>query len=133
MSEPPIHVLTGRPVTPAHLRPSLAIDDSYKKQRRRECHNQVEKRRREHINAKIDELSELLPPTYSQNEEVVGEDDVEDDNTESPLKKKVHTLRRHRTPLTPDRRQSARVPSHRRRPCSARAGSSARVCNISSM
>lgn len=51
-----------------------------KKQRRRECHNQVEKRRREHINAKIEELGHLLPPQYNQDEE-----EEEDD---SPKKRK---------------------------------------------
>jgi len=58
----------------------LPSDDTYKKQRRRECHNQVEKRRREHINAKIEELSQLLPPQYSEPEEV-----MEDEEEEEPV------------------------------------------------
>ena len=45
-----------------------------KKQRRRECHNQVEKRRREHINAKIEELGHLIPAHYQVEEEEEEED-----------------------------------------------------------
>jgi hypothetical protein len=77
-------------MTPAHRLPTLPTDETYKKQRRRECHNQVEKRRREHINAKIEELSQLLPANYSQIDEAIGEEDEEDDDIESPIKKKVH-------------------------------------------
>jgi len=77
-------------MTPAHRLPTLPPDETYKKQRRRECHNQVEKRRREHINAKIEELSQLLPANYSQIDEAIGEADEEDDDIESPIKKKVH-------------------------------------------
>ncbi|KAK8847603.1 hypothetical protein IAR55_005462 [Kwoniella newhampshirensis] len=78
------------PMTPA--RP-LAVfsEESFKKQRRRECHNQVEKRRREHINAKIEELNFLLPPTYNKlaNEEGLDEEDEEEANVKnSPAKKK---------------------------------------------
>lgn len=54
------------PITPAQGLASLYDD---KKQRRRECHNQVEKRRRENINARIEELSVLLPPHYKNVEE----------------------------------------------------------------
>ena len=61
------------PVTPAQ--PLLGLpEDVCKKQRRRECHNQVEKRRREHINARIEELSLLLPPHYKNVEEPAEED-----------------------------------------------------------
>jgi hypothetical protein len=73
-------------MTPAQTLPTL--DDTYRKQRRRECHNQVEKRRREHINAKIEELSQLLPPHYNEPEEVV-EDEEDEEPAVSPLKKKV--------------------------------------------
>lgn len=52
-----------------------------KKQRRRECHNQVEKRRREHINAKIEELGHLIPAHYQQADDEEEEDD-------SPKKRK---------------------------------------------
>ncbi|WWC68159.1 uncharacterized protein I206_102082 [Kwoniella pini CBS 10737] len=64
------------PAKPLHL----LSDESYKKQRRRECHNQVEKRRREHINAKIEELSQLLPPAYNlpNDEEAIEDDDEEE-------------------------------------------------------
>lgn len=72
----------------------LPSEETYKKQRRRECHNQVEKRRREHINAKIEELSQLLPATYSQIDETLGEDDDEDDNVDSPIRKKVRQRKR---------------------------------------
>jgi hypothetical protein len=67
----------------------------FKKAKRRECHNQVEKRRREHINAKIEELSQLLPPQYSEPPEeavvaVVEEEEEEDVKPDtSPMKKKV--------------------------------------------
>ncbi|ORY21746.1 hypothetical protein BCR39DRAFT_552974 [Naematelia encephala] len=61
------------------------VDDTAKKQRRRECHNQVEKRRREHINAKIDELSHLLPPKYLLLDEAV--EDEEEEDADSPKKK----------------------------------------------
>lgn len=71
------------PITPAQ---ELTSNDSYKKQRRRECHNQVEKRRREHINSKIEELCQLLPAHYSQVEEAVEEEDEEE--VASPAKKK---------------------------------------------
>lgn len=73
------------PVSPAsHLATMNDSEEQSKKQRRRECHNQVEKRRREHINAKIEELSHLLPPHYQQT------DDVEDEEEEdaSPKKRK---------------------------------------------
>jgi hypothetical protein len=76
------------PMTPAQPLPPLAdADEQTKKQRRRECHNQVEKRRREHINAKIEELGRLLPPQYNQVDEAV--EDEEDDEHDSPMKKKV--------------------------------------------
>lgn len=70
-------------MTPAHPLP----DDHAKKQRRRESHNLVEKRRREHINAMIEELSGLLPPRYLQFP--VMEDDEEEDEDDSPKKKKT--------------------------------------------
>ncbi|CAG8490326.1 1662_t:CDS:2 [Paraglomus brasilianum] len=38
-----------------------------KKRRRRESHNAVERRRRDHINERIHELSTLLPETYADN------------------------------------------------------------------
>lgn len=61
-------------------------NEEMRKQRRRECHNQVEKRRREHINTKIEELSQLLPPQYQQLEEGVEEEEEEDHD--SPKKRK---------------------------------------------
>lgn len=76
-------------MTPAHPLPSHHVDETDKKQRRRECHNQVEKRRREHINAKIEELSRLLPAVYGQLDEAIGEDEEEDEGMGSPIKKKV--------------------------------------------
>lgn len=66
------------PITPAQ--PLLGLsDDSYKKQRRRECHNQVEKRRREHINSRIEELSVLLPAHYKIYEEAIDDEEEEDE------------------------------------------------------
>ncbi|OCF58578.1 hypothetical protein L486_03065 [Kwoniella mangroviensis CBS 10435] len=79
------------PMTPAKPLQALS-DESYKKQRRRECHNQVEKRRREHINAKIEELSHLLPAMYNlpDNDEVLLDDEEEEGKPqiESGKKKK---------------------------------------------
>jgi hypothetical protein len=75
------------PDTPAHPLASLQPGDTYKKQRRRECHNQVEKRRREHINTKIEELSQLLPPSYAQLDEGIDDDEEVKDPT-SPIQKK---------------------------------------------
>ncbi len=122
-------------MTPAHRLPTLPTDETYKKQRRRECHNQVEKRRREHINAKIEELSQLLPANYSQIDEAIGEEDEEDDDIESPIKKKVHDPQSVCTALTHGRRRSARArqPERRKTLRSARAGSSAPASNIFSM
>nr|XP_018265248.1 uncharacterized protein I303_01608 [Kwoniella dejecticola CBS 10117]OBR87406.1 hypothetical protein I303_01608 [Kwoniella dejecticola CBS 10117] len=82
------------PAKPLHL----LSDESYKKQRRRECHNQVEKRRREHINAKIEELSQLLPPAYNlpDNDEVIEDEDEEENKpqiTAAGKKKRTHALR----------------------------------------
>lgn len=68
------------PITPA-----LEVDEQHKKQRRRECHNQVEKRRREHINLKIEELSQLLPPSYNIPD---LEEEDEQQPVDSPKKKK---------------------------------------------
>ena len=67
----------------------LPIEDSSKRQKRRESHNQVEKRRREHINAKIEELGKLLPVTPGQN----GADDYDDDDYGSSRKKVSSDLR----------------------------------------
>ena len=53
--------------------PTLPTVETIKRQRRRECHNMVEKRRREHINSKIEELNKLLPPAYSADEIVEDE------------------------------------------------------------
>jgi hypothetical protein len=75
-------------MSPVHTLPNISTDDSYKKQRRRECHNQVEKRRREHINAKIDELSQLLPVSYAQMDDAIDDDEEEDHPEGSPVKKK---------------------------------------------
>lgn len=78
------------PMTPAQSVHALLGDES-RKQRRRECHNQVEKRRREHINAMIEELNKLLPPRFKNplDPDLAIEDDEEDDVVESPVKKKV--------------------------------------------
>jgi len=81
--------LVDSPLTPAHTLPNLHPDESYRKQRRRECHNQVEKRRREHINAKIEELSQLLPPSYAQLDEAIADEEEEEEEPGvSPIKKK---------------------------------------------
>ncbi|WVR04808.1 hypothetical protein IAU60_001820 [Kwoniella sp. DSM 27419] len=71
--------IVDSPITPVRPLNNL-VDDSFKKQRRRECHNQVEKRRREHINAKIEELSSLLPPLYNaaDNDEALDDEEEED-------------------------------------------------------
>lgn len=80
------------PITPAQALPVLPSDDTYKKQRRRECHNQVEKRRREHINAKIEELSQLLPPQYSEPEESIEDEEEDEPAPGNPsMRKKVST------------------------------------------
>lgn len=94
---PPVHWLTvcNSPVTPAQTSATLLGDES-RKQRRRECHNQVEKRRREHINAMIEELNKLLPSKFKMPDpDMAIEDDDEDDaNTqESPVKKKVREIK----------------------------------------
>lgn len=68
------------PITPA-----LEIDEQSKRQRRRECHNQVEKRRREHINLKIEELSRLLPAQYN----IPGPDEEDEETIGDSPKKKV--------------------------------------------
>lgn len=79
-------------MTPAHSAAVLLGDES-RKQRRRECHNQVEKRRREHINAMIEELNKLLPTKFKMPMEgdiaVEDEDDDDPNPAESPVKKKV--------------------------------------------
>lgn len=78
-------VLVDSPITP--VKPLLQLsDENYKKQRRRECHNLVEKRRREHINAKIEELGTLLPEKYNQIDEPAEE---EDEDGKTTAKKKV--------------------------------------------
>ncbi|WVQ91884.1 hypothetical protein IAS59_005689 [Cryptococcus gattii] len=77
-------VLVDSPITP--VKPLLHLsDENYKKQRRRECHNLVEKRRREHINAKIEELGTLLPEKYNQIDEPAEE---EDEDGKAAAKKK---------------------------------------------
>lgn len=78
-------------MTPAQSVQALLGDES-RKQRRRECHNQVEKRRREHINAMIEELNKLLPPRFKNplDPDVAIEDDEDEENgADSPVKKKV--------------------------------------------
>ncbi|WRT64567.1 uncharacterized protein IL334_001499 [Kwoniella shivajii] len=80
------------PMTPARPLETLS-EESYKKQRRRECHNQVEKRRREHINAKIEELSHLLPPLYS----LPDNDEVLDDLEEEEAKPQVGSGKKKKT------------------------------------
>ncbi|CAK9785586.1 unnamed protein product [Cutaneotrichosporon oleaginosum] len=78
------------PMTPAQSVQALLGDES-RKQKRRECHNQVEKRRREHINAMIEELNKLLPPRFKNplDPDVAIEDDDEEENPpDSPVKKK---------------------------------------------
>lgn len=78
-------VLVDSPITP--VKPLMQLsDENYKKQRRRECHNLVEKRRREHINAKIEELGTLLPEKYNQIDEPAEE---EDEDGKTSAKKKV--------------------------------------------
>ncbi|KAL7419127.1 hypothetical protein Q5752_005963 [Cryptotrichosporon argae] len=80
------------PMTPAQdLHPAMPSADETKKQRRRESHNQVEKRRREHINLMIDQLSKLLPLRYQQMNapaEAIEEDDDEAVGDQSPSKRK---------------------------------------------
>ena len=61
-------------------------DETYERQRWRECHHQVEKRRREHIDAKIEELSRLLPTGYRQVDETFDEEDDEEEGLASPIK-----------------------------------------------
>ncbi|WOO76966.1 uncharacterized protein LOC62_01G000572 [Vanrija pseudolonga] len=78
------------PVTPAQNIQSL-IGDETRKQRRRECHNQVEKRRREHINAMIEELNKLLPSKFKmplEAEVAIEDEDEEEATADSPIKKK---------------------------------------------
>jgi len=107
----------------------LPTDDTYKKQRRRECHNQVEKRRREHINAKIEELSQLLPPQYNDPEEAIDDEEEEElpsGNTSSKKKVGPMTLsllmyrRRNDRGLTPSNRKTLPI---------ARGASYLRACN----
>lgn len=76
------------PVTPAQNVQQLMGDEG-RKQRRRECHNQVEKRRREHINAMIEELNKLLPQRFKMplDHEVI-EDEEEEEPADSPVKKR---------------------------------------------
>ncbi|KAK4683670.1 hypothetical protein P7C73_g6563, partial [Tremellales sp. Uapishka_1] len=84
------------PMTPALPLPRLPLDDVNKKQRRRECHNQVEKRRREHINSKIEELSQLVPASYGIADPDMAVDDDDDEELVmegSPTKKKVGLTR----------------------------------------
>ncbi|WVN87266.1 uncharacterized protein L203_102443 [Cryptococcus depauperatus CBS 7841] len=81
-------VIVDSPVTPVKPLMSFGADDSYKKQRRRECHNLVEKRRREHINAKIEELGSLLPDKYNQVEEPEEEDEEGEEKKNKKKKKK---------------------------------------------
>jgi hypothetical protein len=77
------------PISPSSHLPPLPADatEESRKQRRRECHNLVEKRRREHINTKIDELAGLLPPQYQQLDEGMEEDE-EEEPVESPKGKR---------------------------------------------
>ena len=80
------------PLTPAlqlAQLPLMANEDSLKKQRRRECHNQVEKRRREHINAMIEELNRLLPIQHRMYDEAVLDEEEEEDWPEAAQKKKA--------------------------------------------
>lgn len=82
-------------MTPAQNIQSL-IGDETRKQRRRECHNQVEKRRREHINAMIEELNKLLPSKFKmplEAEVAIEDEDEEEATADSPIKKKVSCLR----------------------------------------
>lgn len=78
------------PVTPAQGMQALLGEES-RKQRRRECHNQVEKRRREHINAMIEELNKLLPAKFKMpldgDVAVEDEEDEEAENTAAKKKK----------------------------------------------
>ncbi|ORX34084.1 hypothetical protein BD324DRAFT_195844 [Kockovaella imperatae] len=65
----------------------MPVEDTFKRQKRRECHNQVEKRRREHINGKIEELGKLLPARYAE-EAAQAEEDEEENRGSSKKKKK---------------------------------------------
>lgn len=76
------------PTSPSFPPLPAEADEESKKQRRRECHNQVEKRRREHINTKIEELSLLLPASYHQTEDIAVLEEEEEDENDSPKKKK---------------------------------------------
>jgi hypothetical protein len=82
------------PMTPAQSVQALLGDES-RKQRRRECHNQVEKRRREHINAMIEELNKLLPPRFKNplDPDVAIEDDEDEENPADSLVKKKKSKR----------------------------------------
>lgn len=75
------------PVTPAQNIQQL-LGDEGRKQRRRECHNQVEKRRREHINAMIEELNKLLPQKFKMPLESEVIEDEEEEEMDSPVKKR---------------------------------------------
>ncbi|TPX47123.1 hypothetical protein SeLEV6574_g02835 [Synchytrium endobioticum] len=48
-------------VTPGSSKPSVRLDANERRRRRRESHNAVERRRRDNINEKIQELATLLP------------------------------------------------------------------------
>lgn len=125
-------MLTLSPITPAQSVHAL-LGDEGRKQRRRECHNQVEKRRREHINAMIEELNKLLPPRFKNpmDPDVAIEDDEDEEaTTESPVKKKVCPNAEY---LLTDRSRSARRrrQSHKRMPLNARVVSSATAFSIS--
>lgn len=103
-------MLTWSPLTPAQSVHALMGDES-RKQRRRECHNQVEKRRREHINAMIEELNKLLPVRFKNplDHDIAIEDDEEEEAiAESPAKKKVGSSCRF---LFADRQKSKRTAS----------------------
>lgn len=63
------HASLPAKVEPHHSGPAYQTQEA-KRRRRRESHNQVERRRRDHINEKIHELSELVPAHRLEDEKV---------------------------------------------------------------
>lgn len=82
------NAILDSPYTPGGQLPSLTGADPVveaKKQKRRASHNAVEKRRREHINVRIDELNAIVPAEFKG--QLEEEESIE--ASASPSKKKV--------------------------------------------